>query len=127
MDVSLAQTPAYVGDVARTFRGLRGFLERLPRDSALLIGDHGLAGRWKAISGLSYYIPDSALSRVAATRPVYVLAECGTLEVCTGWDWYRGQIMNRVTRFGSFEFDSVFAAQSNRAKVEVYRLRPGSH
>lgn len=121
--VSLAETPAYVRDVAGTFRDLRGFLERLPRDSALLIADRGLAGRWKAISGLDYYIPDSALSAVARSRPVYVLAECGTLEACTNWDWYRGQIRDRVTRFGSFEFDSVFAAQSNRATVEVYRLR----
>ena len=121
--LSLSQTPQYIGDVAHTFRALRTYLETLPRDSALLVGDHGVAGRWKAISGLDYYIPDSALTLVAQERPVYVLAECGTLEVCLGWKFYKEDIRERVTKFGGFEFDSVFAADAPRAKVQVYRLR----
>ena len=60
--VTAASTPDYVGDVATTFRSLREYIETLPKEKTLLVGERGSMGRWKAISGRDYYSPDSAMS-----------------------------------------------------------------
>jgi hypothetical protein len=123
--VSMSAAPRYVSDVATTFRGLRRFIESLPRDSTLLVGERTSMGRWKAIAGRDSYYPDSALSRTAQARPVYLLVECGTMEVCQGgWSYYDSVAQSRVKKFGAFRFDSVFALESPRARVEVYRIHP---
>jgi hypothetical protein len=123
--VSMSAAPRYVSDVATTFRGLRRFIESLPRDSTLLVGERTSMGRWKAIAGRDSYYPDSALSRTAQARPVYLLVECGTMEVCQGgWSYYDSVARSRVKKFGAFRFDSVFALESPRARVEVYRIHP---
>ncbi len=122
--ISVGQAPEYISGVSNTFRDLRGYLETLPRDKTLLIGDRGAVGRWTLISGLNYYSPDSALANVARTRDVYMLAECGILDVCQSWPYFVDLLEKRIRRYGKFEFDSTFAAQSSRARVQVFRVRP---
>jgi hypothetical protein len=120
--VSAAAVPSYISDVSTTFRGLRGFLESLPKERTLLIGDKWSMGRWKLIADRDYYYPDSTLARIASTKDIYVLAECGTMEICQGWGFYKDSTRARVNRFGNFGFDSVYAFQLPRAKVQVYRI-----
>lgn len=121
--VSATTVPSYVTDVSDTFRSLRDFLETLPRDRTLLIGGRGTTGRWDAIIGRDYYFPDSALSQVVREKDVYLLVECGTMEACQAWDIWKHRSKERVLTFGEFEFDSVFAAGSGRARAEVLRMR----
>jgi hypothetical protein len=120
--VTVTHAPRYVREVSATFRGLRGFLESLPRHNTLLIGWSGNVGRWKVISDRDYYYPDSALASAVRTKNVYLLAECGTLEACQSWDIWKEQRKNDVLRFGNFRFDTVYAAGSGLAKVEVFRM-----
>jgi hypothetical protein len=122
--VTATRIPDYVSDVSTTFRSLRTFIETLPADRTLLVGGRGTMGRWKVISGRDYYYADSALSRVAKEKDVYLVIECGTLEACQAWDIWRVRSMDRVTRAGAFAFDSVFGAGSGQARVEVLRVRP---
>ena len=56
------------------------------------------------------------------TKNVYLLAECGTLEVCQAWETWKEQRKKDVSRFGDFRFDSVYAAGAGLAKVEVFRM-----
>jgi len=121
--VTVTSAPRYVSEVSSTFRGLRSFLETLPADETLLIGAHESTGRWNAISRRNYYVPDSALASVVRSKDVYLLAECGTLEVCQSWPFWKDVMRRRVEEFGEFAFDSVFAAASPRARVEVFRIR----
>jgi hypothetical protein len=124
--VSVNQAPQYISGVSSTFRGLRSYLETLPRDRTLLIGDRGAVGRWTLITGLPYYAPDSALSNVARTKDVYMLAECGILDVCQSWPYFVDLLEKRVNRYGAFRFDSTYATQSSRARVQVFRVTPVS-
>lgn len=123
--VHVTDAPRYISDVSNTFRGLRRFLESLPRDRSLLIGDGGTTGRWKLIAGLDYYYPDPSLSGVVNEKDVYLVTECGTLEVCQSWEFYADLMRSRVTAFGEFEFETVYASASKRARVEVFRIRSG--
>jgi len=109
--------------VSSTFRGVRHFLESLPEDSTLLIGEGGTIGRWTVIADRKYYKPDSALAEVVRTGNVYLLAECGTLAVCQSWEWWKELLQDHVNMFGKFEFDSVYAIDSRRARAEVVRVR----
>jgi hypothetical protein len=91
----------------------------------LLVGEKTSMGRWKAIAGRSSYYADSALARTALTRPVYLLVECGTMEVCQGgWPYYDSVARSRVQKYGALRFDSVFGLESPRARVQVYRIHP---
>ena len=121
--VSVTNAAGYINGVGGTFRGLRGFIETLPRDRTLLIGDPGTAGRWKIIADRDYYDPDPSLPSVVRDKDVYLLAECGTLDECQSWEHYRDKAQARVSEFGEFQFDSVYSAQSPRAHVAVFRLR----
>lgn len=124
--VSLVQAPRYISEVSTTFRSLRGFIETLPRDSTLLIGSRGEAGRWTAISNRLYYQPDSALVAVAGKKEVYLLLECGTLEVCQAFPEWKNRMLDRLCMFGEFKYDSVFAVRSKSARAEVLRVRPAT-
>lgn len=123
--ISIGETRAYVGEVSSTFRALRTFLETLDRDRTLLLGTRGNYGRWKAISGLSYYRPDSALTQAMAERDTYLLLECGTFETCQDFSGFERDTRDRLQEHGSIGFDSVFAHATVHAKARVYRLRPG--
>jgi hypothetical protein len=121
--VSIGESRAYVGEVASTFADLRRYLESLPRDRTLLIGQSGTVGRWTVISGINYYRPDSTLS-VAATRyDTYLLSECGTYEVCQNFDYWDGKFREHVSSFGGFTFEPVFSRIHQHAKVRLYRVR----
>jgi len=121
--VTVTRAPQYVTDVSTTFRGLRGYIESLPRDRALLVSDRGSMGRWKAIAGRDYYYPDTAMSEVAANKDLYLVVECGTMEGCQYWNEWRRRLELRAGRYGSFRFDSVYAISRPRARAEVYRIR----
>jgi hypothetical protein len=124
--VSLAKAPEYVSDVTTTFRSLRQFVETLPKDRTLLIGARGEVGRWTAISNRPYYQPDSALVSVAGKKDVYLLLECGTLEVCQQFPQWKNRALDRLCLFGEFQYDSVFAVRSKWARAEVLRVRPST-
>jgi hypothetical protein len=120
--ISIGQTRGYVKEVSSTFRDLRGFLESLPRERTLLVGVFGTVGRWKAISHMSYYTQDSALSVAARTHDIYVLIECGTRETCHDFDRWDRAFRRRIDRYGPFAYEPVFARTTQHAKARVYRL-----
>ena len=124
--VSAAQTPEYVHEVSRTFRSLRGFLDGLPRDKTLLVGQVGQAGQWTAISRQSYYMPDSALESVAGQKEVYLVVQCGTLEYCQSFPEWKNRLQETLCTYGEFSYDSVFAVQSKWARAEVFRVKPAT-
>jgi len=121
--ISIGETRAYVGQVSSTFRDLRGFLDSLDRGRTLLIGTRGNFGRWKAISGLSYFRPDSALPQATVERDVYLLLECGTFDTCQQFSAWERLTQDSLSKFGKFEYQSVFARSAEHAKVQVYRMR----
>lgn len=94
--VTIASTPSYIGDVATTFRGLRGYVETLPADRTLFVSEQGSMGRWKAISNRENYSPDSAMSALLDTKDFYLLIECGTMDGCQSWNEWRSQTEKRV-------------------------------
>lgn len=121
--VTVERVPKYVTDVSDTFSSLRKFLDTLPRDRSLIVGANGTEGRWKAISNLDYYHPDSALSQAVDSKEVYLVIECGTQDACHVWDKWKTRTQDRLAEFGAYEFNSVFAVQSGRARAEVLRMR----
>ena len=124
--VSFGQAPQYISEVSTTFRSLREFIETLPKDSTLLIGSRGAVGRWTGISDRLYYQPDSALTSVAGKKEVYLLLECGTLEICQAFPEWKNRALDGLCRFGEFQYDSVFAVRSKWARAEVLRVRPST-
>jgi hypothetical protein len=122
-EISIGAARSYTGEVATTFRSLRGFLESLPRDRTLLVGTPGSAGRWKVISGLDYYRPDSALSAAVARRDTYLMVECGTLEGCQDFAAYDERLQKDLEKYGEFSYALVFSAATPHAKARVYRIR----
>jgi hypothetical protein len=122
--VSMNRAPAYVNGVSSTFRSLRNYLETLPKEKTLLIGSPGTTGRWKIIADRSYYMPDSALTSVAANKEVYLVVECGTMEHCQSFSELKSSLQERLCNFGEFAYDSVFAVRSKWARAEVFRVRP---
>lgn len=124
--VSMNRAPAYVNGVSTTFRSLRNYLETLPKEKTLLIGSPGTTGRWKIIADRSYYMPDSALTSVAANKEVYLVVECGTLEYCQSFSELKSHLQDRLCGFGEFSYESVFAARSKWARAEVFRIRPAT-
>jgi len=121
--ISLGQTRGYVDQIASTFRDLRRFLETLPRNRTLLIGAAPTVGRWKVISGLDYYRPDSALSVAAREHDVYVVLECGTLELCQDFGAWEDLTRKGLRKYGDFSLDPVFSRASSHAKTKVFRLK----
>jgi hypothetical protein len=122
--VSLGRAPAYIAGVAGPFRDLRGFLDALPRDRTLLIGATTTRGRWTVISGLKYYAPDSALASVARTKDVYLVSECGTVELCSDFPKWTQSLEDDINKNGRFKFDSLFARNTASAHVAVFRVSP---
>jgi len=121
--VTAASTPDYVGDVATTFRSLREYIETLPKEKTLLVAEIGTMGRWKAIAGRDYYWPDSTMAGRLKDKDFYLLIECGTMESCQSWDAWIKKVETRVSRYGAFDYDSVYAIARPRARAEVYRIR----
>jgi hypothetical protein len=120
--VHFTDVPAYVADVATTFRKLRGYIETLPADDALLISEWGSSGRWDVISGRHYYLPDPALPQMLPDHSVYLLVECGTQESCQDWMTFRILMERRVDEFGDFDYTPVFSYVTPHARAEVLRI-----
>jgi hypothetical protein len=116
-------TRGHAREIAATFRALRVYLEKLPRDRTLLIGPSRTVGRWTVISNLNYYQPDSALRGAVATRDTYLLSECGSYGICRDFDNWDVRFRESVNKFGPFQFDLVFSREVDDAKARVYRLR----
>jgi hypothetical protein len=121
--ISLGKTRDYVNEIASTFGDLRRFLDRLPKDRTLLIGARSTMGRWKVISGLDYYQPDSALRVAARQHDIYVVLECGTLGPCQDFGAWEGLARQRIRKYGDFSLEPVFYRASLHAKAEVLRLK----
>jgi hypothetical protein len=121
--LSIGETRAYSTEVASTFGALRGYLDTLPREHTFLIGLAGTTGRWKAISGLDYYRPDTALSVAVRQRDTYLVVECATLDLCRDFEGVDRRLRGRFEKYGKFSFDPKFARTTDHAKVRVYRIR----
>jgi hypothetical protein len=122
-EISIGAARRYTRDVATTFRSLRAFLETLPKDRTLLVGTVESAGRWKVISGLDYYRPDSAVSAAVARRDTYLMVECGTLEGCQDFRAFDERLQENLEKYGEFSYVLVFSAATPHAKARVYRIR----
>lgn len=120
--VSVFRAPAYIAGVAGPFRGLREFIETLPRDRTLLIGAGATTGRWSVISGRKYYVPDENLAAVARSKDVYLLAECGTLEICRDFDSWVRRLEDGLSTRGRFIFNPVFERRTKQAQVAVFKV-----
>jgi len=75
------------------------------------------------ISGLDYYRPDSGLSVAAREHDVYVVLECGTLELCQDFDAWEDLTRRGLRKYGDFSLDPVFSRAIPHAKAKVLRLR----
>ncbi|MGH9419097.1 MAG: hypothetical protein ACRD3J_03920, partial [Thermoanaerobaculia bacterium] len=64
------------------------------------------------------------LVSVVARKEVYLLLECGTLEVCQAFPEWKNRMLDRLCVYGEFKYDSVFAVRSKWARAEVLRVRP---
>jgi hypothetical protein len=120
--VSVFRAPAYVAGVAGPFRALRQFIETLPPERTLLIGAGATTGRWKVISGRQYYVPDQNLASVVRSHDVYLLAECGTLEVCRDFDSWTQRLEDGLSTRGRFRFEPVFERRTTQAQVAVLKV-----
>ena len=123
--ISIGGVRRYTTEVASTFRSLRGYLETLPRDRTLLVASFGASGRWKVISGLDYYRPDSVLPEAVARRETYLLVECGTLDACLDFGAFDARMKKDLEKFGVFSYSLVYSAATPHAKARVYRIRNG--
>lgn len=121
--ISLGETRGYVHEVASTFGDLRRFLDTLPKKRTLLIGAPPTVGRWKVISGLDYYRPDMALGVAAREHDIYVVLECGTLELCQDFGAWEGLTRQGLKKYGDFSLDPVFSRANLHAKAKVFRLK----
>ena len=121
--VSIAGARSYVNEVSSTFRSLRNYLETLPRDRTLLVSEGSSFGRWKVISGIDYYRPDSTFRMAVATHDTYLLVECGTLEVCQDFPAWDARLHKGLARYGNFSTDLVFSKITPHGKARVYRIR----
>jgi hypothetical protein len=121
--VSIAGAPSYVNEVSSTFRALRNYLETLPRERTRLVSELGSYGRWKVISGLDYYLPDSAFRMEVTKRDTYLLVECGTLEACQNFPAWDAVLRRGLERYGNFSYDLVFSRITPHGKATVYRIR----
>jgi hypothetical protein len=121
--ISIGETRAHSTEVASTFGELRRYLETLPRDRTFLIGSRGTTGRWKAISRLEYYRPDSALSVAVTQRDTYLVLDCATLDLCRDFEGMDRRSRESFDKYGKFSFDLVFARTTEHAKARVYRIR----
>ena len=122
--ISIGASRRHIGEVASTFRSLRIFLETLPRERTFLVGVPGSVGRWKVISGLDYYSPDSALSATVEKRDMYLLAECGTIEPCQDFSRWEASLLHHwLNRYGDFSYELVFSRTTPHGKARVYRIR----
>jgi hypothetical protein len=122
-NLSLGETRRGAADVASTYRGLRQFLEKLPRKETLLIGTQGNMGQWKAIAGIDYYNPDSGLVHVSRQKKVYLVLACPTPGLCSAMDYADSKERERLLRLGKLGFAPVFNVANAYSAARVYQVR----
>jgi hypothetical protein len=120
---SLGETRKHAADVAHTYRGLREFLERLPRDRSLIVTEPRGTGKWKAIAGLDHYRMDSAAVNVVGPKDFYFVVDCPTPTDCLYFDKLVEYHMKRVLRYGSFSFEQIYNTANPWSAARVYRMR----
>jgi hypothetical protein len=115
---------SYVRGETGTYRPLEKFMKTLPRDRAILISITSALGRWKAISDLDYYFPDSAITKIASTKDMYVVLDCGSADMCATFSRAETEIRTTLALYGSFSYQLVFEASARKSRAEVFRIRP---
>ncbi|MEO5902452.1 MAG: hypothetical protein ABIQ55_00385 [Gemmatimonadaceae bacterium] len=123
---ALGDLPGYVRGVSGTYRPLTQFLQTLPPARSILTGARGSLGRWKAISNLDYYSPDSGLVALAAHKDVYVVLDCGSVAYCARAPEFESWVKTTLCQFGEFDYQLVFEAKAEKSAARVYRLRPAA-
>jgi hypothetical protein len=122
-NLSLGETRRGAADVAATYRSLRTFLERLPRNETLLVGTQGAIGQWKAIAGMKYYYVDSSLVDTAREKAVYLVLACPTPGTCSDLERVDGEEQKQIREFGRFEFSRVFDIANRYSAARVYLIK----
>jgi hypothetical protein len=112
----------YTAEVADTYRGLRNFLETLPRDRSLVVTSGGEAGRWKVIADRAHYMPDSTMTTVVREKELYSVLSCGTPASCQYFEAWYSLREKRLSQYGSFDYRKVFETSSGSARATVYRI-----
>ncbi len=112
----------YTREVSATFRGLRSFLESLPRERTLLISSGGEVGRWEVIADRAHYVPDSLLAAIISAKDVYSIISCGTPAACAPFDDWHSERARRLTQYGDFKYEKVFEHRTASARATVHRL-----
>lgn len=123
---ALTNLPAYVQGVSGTYRPLRQFLQSLPRDRSLLTSSAHNFGRFKAIANLDYYAPDSGLTALAKRKDVYLVFDCGSVDLCAHSAQYEDLVKSNFCAVGEFNYELVFSAKSEKAEAKVFRIRPAT-
>jgi len=121
--VSITGARTYINEVGSTFRALRNYLETLPRERTRLVSELSAYGRWKAISGLDYYFPDSAFRMELTKHDTYLLVECGTIDECQDFPAWDAVLKGDLRPYGNFSYDVVFSRVTPHGKATVYRIR----
>jgi hypothetical protein len=113
----------YRNEVAKTYRGLRGFIETLPPDRSLIVTSYGESGRWSVIAGRKHYLPrDSTFAGAVRDYEVYSVLACGTPASCQYFETWYASRARRLSQFGSFEYTRVFESRTGSARAAVYRV-----
>ena len=114
---------SYVRGETGTYRPLATFMDRLPKKRTILVSLTSSLGRWNAISGLDYYFPDSAITRAASTRDMYLVLDCGSAAMCETFSRDEKLIIARLAQYGSFRYEPVFEASATKSRAKVFRIR----
>ncbi len=117
--LAIGETRGYASEVSSTYGALRRFLDGLPRSRTLLID---ATGRWKVISGLDYYRPDSGLVVAVRNRDVYLVVDCANQGDCYRFAAQEAQYKKRLAKYGSFSLEPVFSRATEHARARIYRI-----
>lgn len=116
----------YVHSVSDTYRPLADFLGSLPADRTVLTSSKLSMGRWKVISNLDSYAPDSNLVAVATKKDLYLIVECGSVDLCAVQSIRESNSKDALCRFGEFNYQLVFSSKADRSEAKVFRVRPAT-
>ena len=123
---TLVDLPRYVHGVSGTYRPLRQFLQSLPAERTVLTSTRWNFGRWKAIANLDSYSPDSGLVALAARKDVYVVVDCGSIDICANEATREASMKDALCRVGEFDYELVFEAKAEKSEAKVFRVRPAT-
>lgn len=119
---SPGETRRHATEVARTYRTLRDFLERLPIGRTLVINGREATGQWKVIAGVDHYQVSGAVTEAAARKDIYLIVDCPTPATCREFDHTVAAEKLRLLKLGKFDFEKVFETGNPWSAARVYRL-----